>query len=75
MDVGINYIDEYIMKKAGGVYLETCDGEPGDCMEQYIYTVYPKEDEPTYISIYDVYSEEVIFVGTPLDLPTKYDIY
>lgn len=58
---------------AGGIYLETCDGEPGDCMEQYIYTVYPKEDEPTYISIYDVYSREVIFVGTPLDLQTKYD--
>ncbi len=66
---------DYFKDDAGGIYLETCDGEPGDYMEEYIYTVYPKEDEDTYISIYDVYSREVIFVGTSLDLQTKYDIY
>jgi len=57
----------------GNIYLEQLNGEPGDSWEQYIYTLYPKEGEPTFMSIYDVYAEECIFVGTPKDLQTKYD--
>ena len=57
----------------GNIYLENCDGEPGDCMEEYIYTLYPKEGEPTFISIYKVFGDEVIFVGTSKDLQSKYE--
>jgi len=65
---------EYLKEgQVGGVYLEQCNGEPGDSWEEYIYTLYPKEGEPTFISIYDVYKEECIFVGTAKDLQTKYD--
>ena len=56
----------------GSIYLENCNGEPGDSWEEYIYTIYPKEGEPTYISIYEVYGDEVIFVGTSKDLQSKY---
>ena len=55
----------------GNVYLETLDD--GDYWEEYIYTLFPKENEPTYISIYDVHAKECVFVGTYADLQTKYD--
>ena len=55
----------------GNVYLEALDD--GDHWEEYIYTLFPKEGEPTFISIYDVYAKECIFVGTSADLQTKYD--
>ena len=57
----------------GQIYLESLKGEPSDHWEDYIYTLYPKEGEPTFISIYDVYAKECIFVGTSEDLQTKYD--
>ena len=57
----------------GNIYLEAINGEPGDSWEEYIYTLYPKPGEPTYISIYDVDARECIFVGTYADLQTKYD--
>ena len=56
----------------GQIYLEGLEGEPSDHWEEYIYTIYPKENEPTYISIYDVYEKECIFVGTTADLLHKY---
>ena len=58
--------------EVGNTYLQICDGEPGDSHEEYIYTLYPKENEPTYISIYDVYEKECIFVGTADKLIDKY---
>ena len=64
---------EFLKDGPGNVYLELLGGDAGDHWEQYIYTLYPKEGEPTYISIYDVYAKECIFVGTPKDLQTKYD--
>ena len=63
---------QYLKDGPGGIYLEQCNGEPGDSWEEYIYTVYPKESEPTYVSIYDVYENKVIFVGTSEDLQSKY---
>jgi len=56
----------------GNIYLELCKGEPGDCGDEYIYTLFPKPGEPTYIAIYDVITKECIFVGTPHDLIEKY---
>jgi len=56
----------------GNVYLEAANGEPGDSWEEYIYTIYPKEGEPLYVSIYDVFGEECIFVGTVEDLLNEY---
>ena len=64
---------EFLKDGPGNVYLELLDGDAGDHWEEYIYTLYPKEGEPTYISIYDVYAKECIFVGTPQSLQTKYD--
>ena len=64
---------QFLKEGPGNVYLEFLDGEPGDSWEEYIYTLYPKEGEPTYISIYDVYEKKCIFVGTAKDLQTKYD--
>lgn len=55
---------------AGQIYLYECDEK--DSWENYIYTVWPKEGEPTWISIYDTSSEECIFVGTSEDLIKKY---
>ncbi len=65
----------YLKDGPGNVYLEpiTLHSKPGDMWEEYIYTIYPKEGEPTYISIYEVYGDEVIFVGTPKDLQSKYE--
>ena len=40
--------------------------------EEYIYTLYPKEGEPTWISIYKTYEQDVIFVGTANKLIKKY---
>ena len=40
--------------------------------EDYIYTIFPKEGEDIYISIYKVYTKECIFVGTPRQLINKY---
>jgi hypothetical protein len=63
----------YFKDGPGNIYLEALNGEPGDSWEEYIYTLFPKEGEPTYISIYDVHAKECVFVGTYADLQTKYD--
>ena len=63
---------QHLKDGPGNVYLEALNGEPGDSWEEYIYTIYPKESEPTFISIYDVWKKECIFVGTAADLLHKY---
>jgi hypothetical protein len=57
--------------EAGNVYLHSCEEEEGG-WEEYIYTLYPKEGEPTWISIYKTYGDEVIFVGKADKLIKKY---
>ena len=61
-------------KDVGYTYLHECTNKVGDLGEEYIYTLYPKEGEPTYISIYDVYENRVVFVGTPDKLIEKYKL-
>ena len=56
----------------GDIYLHPHTDDLG--WEDYIYTVYPKENELCYISIYDVHNEKCIFVGQPKDLIKKYKI-
>ena len=56
----------------GNIYLQPCNGEIGESWEEYIYTVYPKEGEPSFVSIYDVYEKKCIFVGTAAELLYKY---
>ena len=56
----------------GYIYLELCEGEPGDYGDEYIYTLFPKAGEPTYIAIYDTVYKKCIFVGTPHELIEKY---
>ena len=55
----------------GNVYLYP--RKPHKYDAEYIYTLYPKTDEPTYIAIYKNLDDEVIFVGTPDKLIKKYD--
>ena len=61
-------------KDVGYTYLHECEGELGDLGEEYIYTLYPKQGEPTYISIYNVWQKHVMFVGTAEQLIKKYEI-
>jgi len=57
----------------GNIYLYPCnDGEEGISWEDYTYTVWPKEGEPTWISIYSNLVKECIFVGTAENLIEKY---
>jgi hypothetical protein len=61
-------------KDVGYTYLYECNGDLGDYGEEYIYTLYPKQGEPTYISIYNVWQKHVMFVGTAEQLIKKYEI-
>ena len=62
----------HLKDTVGDTYLIECEGKPGDAWDEYIYTLYPKEGEPTYIAIYSVSREECIFVGTPQQVIDKY---
>jgi len=61
---------KHFKEDIGYIYLHPHDNESG--WEDYIYTVYPKIGEETFISIYDVNKERCIFVGTPYKLIDKY---
>jgi hypothetical protein len=63
---------KHFKDEVGYIYLNQCSGSNGDCWEDYIYTLYPKKDEPTYIAIYKVYEQKCIFIGTPKQLLKKY---
>ena len=55
----------------GNVYLYP--RKPYKYDAEYIYTLYPKIEEPTYVAIYKNFDDKVIFVGTPDKLIKKYD--
>ena len=61
---------KHFKEMVGNIYLYPADNDRG--WEEYIYTVYPKENEPVYISIWSVFEERCIFVGTPSKLIKKY---
>ena len=61
---------KHFKKDIGYIYLHPHDKDGG--WEEYIYTVYPKEGEETFISIYKVYDKKCIFVGTSKQLLKKY---
>jgi hypothetical protein len=61
---------KHFKEDVGYIYLYPHDKESG--WEDYIYTVYPKTGEETFISIYSAYSKRCIFVGTPYKLIDKY---
>ena len=63
---------KHFKEEIGYIYLHPHTDDLG--WEDYIYTIYPKENEPCYISIYDVHNEKCIFVGQPKDLIKKYKI-
>ena len=62
---------KHFKDRPGGLYLESIDNDYG--WAEYVYTLFPKEGEETYMAIYDVYDKEVIFVGKPSDALKKYD--
>ena len=55
----------------GNIYLYECNDDQ-DSWQDYTYTVYPKDGEQNWISIYSNLIKECIFVGTPEDLIEKY---
>ena len=57
--------------RAGGLYLSPIDNDEG--WVDYIYTLFPKEGEETYMSIYHTISKDVIFVGKPDAVLKKYN--
>ena len=57
--------------RAGQMYLQAIDNEIG--WAEYIYTLYPKADHETYMSIYKVSTRAVIFVGKPEKALQQYD--
>ena len=61
----------HFKKESGQIYLYECNDDQ-DGWQDYTYTVYPKEGEPNWISIYSNLIKECIFVGTPEDLIEKY---
>jgi len=61
---------KHFKEEIGYIYLHPHDNESG--WEDYIYTVYPKTGEETFISIYEVYNKKCIFVGTAYQLIEKY---
>jgi len=56
---------------AGDMYIENPDTEHGDI--EYITYVWGTENKDIWMSIFDVYDEECIFVGKPQQLIDKYD--
>ena len=62
---------KHFKDRPGGLYLESIDNDYG--WAEYVYTLFPKEGEETYMAIYDVYAKEVIFVGKPADALKKYE--
>ena len=61
----------HFKKESGQIYLYECNDDQ-DSWQDYTYTVYPKDGEPNWISIYSNLIKECIFVGTPEDLIEKY---
>ena len=64
------YIAAFKMK-AGDIYVESPDTER-DWIE-YITYVWGTDDKDIWMSIFDTYSEECIFVGKPQELIDKYE--
>ena len=62
---------KHFKDRPGGLYLYPIDNELG--WVEYIYTLYPKEGHDTYMSIYSVTKDEVIFVGKPDRVLKKYE--
>ena len=50
----------------GNIYIYHPDAR--DCGEEFTYTIYTKGKGSIYIRAYDVWSEKVIFDGTPEDM-------
>jgi len=61
---------KHFKDRPGGLYLSLIDEYYG--WADYIYTLFPKEGEETYMSIYDTHDKEVIFVGKPAAALEKY---
>jgi hypothetical protein len=62
---------KHFKDRPGGLYLHPIDDDYG--WADYVYTLFPKEGEETYMAIYDTYQKEVIFVGKPDAVLKKYN--
>ena len=65
---------KHFKDRIGGLYLYPIGNRYGeDNFVDYIYTLFPKDGHETYMSIYNNYTEEVIFVGKPDAALKKYN--
>jgi hypothetical protein len=62
---------KHFKDRVGGLYLHPINEDEG--WVDYIYTLFPKEGEETYMSIYHTTLKIVIFVGKPDAVLKKYD--
>ena len=62
---------KHFKDRPGGLYLSPIDDDYG--WADYVYTLFPKEGEETYMSIYYTISKEVLFVGKPDAALKKYN--
>ena len=62
---------KHFKDRPGGLYLSPIDDDYG--WADYVYTLFPKEGEETYMAIYNTVQKEVIFVGKPADALKKYE--
>ena len=62
---------KHFKDRPGGLYLSPIDDDYG--WADYVYTLFPKEGEETYMSIYDPDDKDVIFVGKPDAVLKKYN--
>lgn len=65
---------KYFKDRPGGLYLYPIGNRyDEEKFVDYIYTLFPKDGHETYMSIYNNYTEEVIFIGKPADALKKYN--
>ena len=62
---------KHFKDRPGGLYLSPIDDDYG--WADYVYTLFPKEGEETYMSVHDVLLDLVIFVGKPDAALKKYN--
>jgi len=65
---------KHFKDRPGGLYLYPIGNRYGEeNFVDYIYTLFPKDGHEIYMSIYNNYTEEVIFIGKPADALKKYN--
>ena len=63
---------KHFKDRPGSLYLSPIDDDDYGWAD-YVYTLFPKEGAETYMAVYDVLLDLVIFVGKPEEALKKYE--